>query len=425
MSRKRVLWYWQSMGPYHYARMSALAARPDIDLVVVEGSSLDDHKWERSNSASFPMITLTHEELSSDALRRAQTRLVQTLVQHKPDMVVAPGYAQPLCLRPILTFKNSVPRTLIILWTESTIMDLARSRPREMFKTLVLPIFDGALVAGKPHADYLKRLRMPPEDIQVVGNCVDNDYFFSSTRKLHAQPVLSSGPPIPASKYFLYVGRMIPVKNLTMLLRAYSVYRQKMTGSAWDLVLVGGGPDESQLRDLVRAEKIGGVHFAGIRQLEELPFYYAHAGCFILPSSSEPWGLVVNEAMASGLPVLASDRCGCAVDLIREGVNGFVFDPFDQDALTHLLLKMSDGTVPLGEFGSNSQEIISDYSPMLFAERASSHLSSLYSRKGEASGHNGDRRSIRRVIAENAYALFGASLELSRTSSLRSRARAS
>ena len=79
----------------------------------------------------------------------------------------------------------------------------------------------------------------------------------------------------------------------------------------------------------------------GFKQYDELPIYYGLAGAFIHASTTEQWGLVVNEAMAAGLPVIVSERCGCAPDLVENGRNGFTFDPYDVDALTHLMLKMA------------------------------------------------------------------------------------
>src|SRR5206468_3929765 len=117
-------------------------------------------------------------------------------------------------------------------------------------------------------------------------------------------------------------------KNLSRLIRAYHLYREQDTVEPWDLVLVGGGPEEISLRRQVNESALKGVWFAGTRQIDDLPIYYALAKCFVLPSVSEPWGLVVNEAMASGLPVLVSDRCGSA-ELVQNGNNGFVFDPLD------------------------------------------------------------------------------------------------
>src|SRR5207247_1792609 len=117
------------------------------------------------------------------------------------------------------------------------------------------------------------------------------------------------------------------------------------------------------------------------RQVDELPLYYARAKCFVLPSISEPWGLVVNEAMASSLPVLVSNRCGCAMDLVRHGRNGFVFNPLNVRSLANLFVEVSSGGLNLGALGAESQKVIDDYSTTLFAERVSNHLAALYGRK--------------------------------------------
>jgi glycosyltransferase involved in cell wall biosynthesis len=99
-----------------------------------------------------------------------------------------------------------------------------------------------------------------------------------------------------------------------------------------------------------------------------LPAWYAHAGAFILPSTSDQWGLVVNEAMASGLPVLVSSRCGCAPDLVAEGRNGFTWDPADAAALTGLLERVSRlHPREREELGQRSQEMIAAFSPGSFA----------------------------------------------------------
>jgi glycosyltransferase involved in cell wall biosynthesis len=98
-----------------------------------------------------------------------------------------------------------------------------------------------------------------------------------------------------------------------------------------------------------------------------LPAFYGLAGAFVHASTTEQWGLVVNEAMACSLPVLVSNRCGCVPDLVRERRNGFTFDPCDIEALAEQMLKISARGFPLIEFGSASREIISRWSPKTFA----------------------------------------------------------
>lgn len=122
-------------------------------------------------------------------------------------------------------------------------------------------------------------------------------------------------------------------------------------------------PSASDLRPPVS----GTVYFPGFRQIDELPRFYAHAGAFVHASTTEQWGLVVNEAMACGLPVIVSNRVGCAQDLVQEGVNGFTFDPYDVEQLAGLMQKVSSSDFPLSAFGDASRTIIADWGPERFA----------------------------------------------------------
>ena len=110
------------------------------------------------------------------------------------------------------------------------------------------------------------------------------------------------------------------------------------------------------------------VYFAGFRQVEELPRIYAGAGVLVHASVKDTWGLVVNEAMASGLPVIVSGRCGCASDLVRDGENGYVFEPTDVEGLAGLMGRvagMEDAErAAMGEAG---RRVIADWGPERFA----------------------------------------------------------
>jgi glycosyltransferase involved in cell wall biosynthesis len=106
----------------------------------------------------------------------------------------------------------------------------------------------------------------------------------------------------------------------------------------------------------------------GFVQYPELPTYYGLAEAFVLPSTTEQWGLVVNEAMAAGLPVLVSNRCGCAADLVHEGRNGYTFDPYDVDELAGLLVRISSDDCSRKAMGEAGKEIISSWSPDTFAK---------------------------------------------------------
>jgi glycosyltransferase involved in cell wall biosynthesis len=135
------------------------------------------------------------------------------------------------------------------------------------------------------------------------------------------------------------------------------------------LVLLGDGP----LRDTVDTQLStlnlhGHVHLPGFKQYPDLPAYYGLAGAFVHASAVEQWGLVVNEAMASGLPVLVSNRCGCAQDLVRDGENGFTFDPYDVEELAQKMFRLATFGIRLSIMGQASRRIIADWGTDRFAE---------------------------------------------------------
>lgn len=369
----RVLWNWGTMGPYHFPRMRELAKRPGVDLLVVERNSRDDHYWERPERADlFELVTLSTEPIGK-VERQMLAQYESALRRFQPEVICINGYTDPVA-SPTFEFAKRNPNCFVLLWSETTAFDQRRQWWRERLKSYMLRGYDGALVAGSPHCKYLQNLGMPAERIRIVGGCVDNDYFRDGTDHAREYQEQRHKLGLPEN-FFLYVGRFISVKNVQVLLRAFQKYRK---GSGpWSLVLVGTGEEESHLRQAAAEQHTGAVHFAGLKQPSELVKYYAFASCFVLPSISEPWGLVVNEAMASGLPVLVSNRCGCAADLVEENVNGFLFDPEDADAIAGVMARMSSNRVDLLKMGERSRARVAAFNPSEFARGTVQHVNLL------------------------------------------------
>jgi glycosyltransferase involved in cell wall biosynthesis len=233
--------------------------------------------------------------------------------------------------------------------------------------------FDAGLVGGPGHRDYLARLGMPPDRIALGYNAVDNDYFASGAHFWLESSTGRSG--LPDAPYFLTVCRFAPEKNLVRLILAFARYRdQSNPSTAWDLVLCGDGPGAAKVAGAIAQSGCAGViHRPGFLQADALTRYYAHAGAFVLPSLSEPWGLVVNEAAASGLPLLVSARAGCAATLVPDpqGTTGYQFDPLDLEEMTIKLALMA--ALPPGErraMGRRAAEVVSSWGPDRFARGA-------------------------------------------------------
>jgi 1,2-diacylglycerol 3-alpha-glucosyltransferase len=360
---------WPHFGPYHLARLIATHRLGEHLGCRVMGMGLAEREqiypWH-VGKAQIDKVTLfpdqAYEEVSAPAY---VYRTWQILHQMQPDILVLAGYDQPAIHSALAWAK--IKGKIVILMSDSKADDCPRQGWKEGLKRFLVRRFDAALVAGRPQKDYAISLGIPADRVFVGYDVVDNEHFArgaAAARAREAQLRQELRLPLP---YFLTVCRFIDKKNLVRLLSGYRLYRHLHPQNPWDLVLCGSGPLEARLREI--AVDLPGVHFPGFKQADELPAYYGLAGAFILPSSHfETWGLVVNEALAAGLPVLVSTACGCAPDLVHEGLNGFTFDPYNVEGLTRLLVKMSSGEADLKSMGEASWRIIAHWTPEVFAQ---------------------------------------------------------
>jgi glycosyltransferase involved in cell wall biosynthesis len=257
-------------------------------------------------------------------------------------------------------------RIPICLFSDSRAGDAKRRWFTEWVKRRLVRLCRAAVVAGPEHGDYLESLGMPKERIFDGLDVVDNGHFRRGADAAQAGGLRDS--QFADHPFFLYVGRFVEKKNVLALVDAYAEYRRSFplpsdsNKSCWSLVLVGQGPLESSIRE--RIGQLGmqaEVQVLPFRQYSELPAIYSAAECLVVPSShSEQWALVVNEAMAAGLPVLVSSACGCVASLVQHGCNGFVFDPAVEGELTLTLSRFASQTEQARRaMAARSQEIIS------------------------------------------------------------------
>jgi len=322
-------------------------------------------KFREPLPADLPIVTLMPDsDWQSAGQWTLGLKLWRTLSKIRPNTVLVPGYYTIPSIAAAIWAKVHGCRS--VLMTESTAVDHVRTGWKEKLKSfLILGLFDWAVTGGGAHRRYLAQLGFPAERVVGCYDVVENTFFEAEARQLRKHSIRNSELP---PKYFLYVGRLSSEKNVDGLLRAWVNYRA--SGGAWGLVLVGSGALEKELRRTAALGRFGNeVHFAGHMASSDLPAYYAHAACFVLPSTREPWGLVINEALASGLTATVSSRCGCAEELVQPGVNGFVFDPQEPDQLSALLRKMEQTTEEeRTQMGSQSLNIVRRFSPALFGE---------------------------------------------------------
>lgn len=188
-------------------------------------------------------------------------------------------------------------------------------------RTLLKNKFCYGFPGGTPQKENLVYYGIPEEKCHIMPMCVSTDRLCEQAEKLPDKDALKAKHGLAGKNVFLFVGRLEKVKNVPVLLEAFSELKKENPNVA--LMIVGDGSEASTLKE--QAAGTEGVHFAGYVVFPELVEYYKLADVFVLPSCYEPWGLVVNEAFALRLPAIVSSAVGCGSDLIRDGENGFVF----------------------------------------------------------------------------------------------------
>lgn len=364
--RRRLVILTEIISPYRIPLFNALVQHEEVDLHVVFLAETDPtlRDWRVYKNE----IRFSYEVLPSWRKRFGRYNWLlnrgvgRALSKSAPDLILCGGYNYVASWQSLVWARvHGVP---FILWSESNAKDLRRGHVLvELLKSVFLRKCSGFVVPGQPAQEYLQSEKNIRRDlIFTAPNAVDNDLFVASAavaRRDAAGHRSSLGLP---ERYFLFVGRLVREKGVFELLSAYvkldeSVRRQ--TG----LVFVGDGVCRGRLQEEAASISPGVVRFAGFAQREQLATYYALAEMLVLPTYADTWGLVVNEAMACGLPVILSRAAGCAADLLKENWNGLLVPPRDAASLTVAMRYLADQPELRATMGANSAQHILHYSP--------------------------------------------------------------
>lgn len=259
-------------------------------------------------------------------------RLTREVLKTKAELVVLPGYHRPeywaMLAACVVTRKRRA------VFCDSTAFDRPRRLLTSIPKRIFFSLCDGYFGFGERSREYLMSLGAKRERIFVPCQAAALPRSFSPERALEERlSARSSGLPV-----LLYVGRLSEEKAIDTLLDAFARAREVVPEAT--LRIVGTGGLHDRLTSRVEALALdGAVQFVGSLQDEPLSREYFGATCLVLPSHSEPWGLVVNEALSHGCPAVVSDRCGCVPELIVEGETGLSFPAGDVDALARALIE--------------------------------------------------------------------------------------
>ncbi len=277
------------------------------------------------------------------------------LLKRPYDVMIIGGFASLSCYIAFLFSK--IKRKPVILWIENTLQDepsTLRKIALPLIK-LLMKFSNAFVVCGTRSKEYVISFGIPRERVFTAINAGNVDFFKAGSERLKGQKrAIKRQLKIKSNKVVLYVGQFIERKGVRYLVEAFSKLKGEEKGAG--LVLVGDGPQREEL--MRRCQGVEDIHFTKSVQPEELPPYYAIADVFILPSLYDRFGIVVSEAMASGLPIIATEKVGASADLIRDGVNGYVVKDGDVDGLYEASRKILKNPQHSWWMGENSRRMI-------------------------------------------------------------------
>jgi glycosyltransferase involved in cell wall biosynthesis len=355
------------IAPYRIPVFNALAQHPEIDLSVIFLAKTDplNRQWR---------VYAEEIKFSYDILPSWRTRLkkynlllnkkvVDALRRAKPDTIICGGYNYLASWQALRWARwNHIP---FLLWCESTANDnRAGHRIVESLKKNFFNKCDGCIVPGTAAGEYARQMGVTREHTFMAPNAVDNDLFASRANDARQNALRIKGELDLPARYFLFAGRLVKSKGVFELLEAYGSLNENLR-SQFGLVFAGDGPLRPELQRIAKSICPGNVRFAGFVQRDELASYYGLADCLVFPSHSDPWGLVVNEAMACGLPVISGKSAGCAADLVKS--NGRPIDSRNVGQLAHAMEELATDADLRRQMSRESLKIIQNYSPEICA----------------------------------------------------------
>jgi len=378
---------WEHMGPYHFSRFRRLQTLIPTSFLVELADNNQTYGWDRkylSGVSNFHTLFSgeTAEKISG---RRVFFAMRSFLKKNNIEVLFAPSYWPVTSLAAALAAKSVGAR--LVFMTDSHHASGRNEGLLVAIKSSLLKLYDSALVAGSMQKSFVRQLGMSPERIFDGYDVVDNEHFTRIANQARLDEAkLREKLDLP-QRYFLSLGRFVSKKNLENVLVAFTLLVRKNAHAGHDLVFVGSGPVRGRLMAAAARHKLpvydhetmsnvvmdsvgGVVHFYPFAQVDTVPVYYALATSFILASTTEEWGLVVNESMACGCPAIVSRAVGSSLDLVIPGTTGYRFSPENTAELAWFMEKVCSELEATRTMGRNALTHIGAWSTDRFARNA-------------------------------------------------------
>ncbi len=327
---KTMLIIWDRAGHYHLARWRFLKKEMGAENVHLANLGFSDSLYKWAVEENQHIHQLSDKSVDQFDLLTRIYRFLHLINQF--EVLAVAGYGRPEYV--LFLIISRIKKKKVILFAESW---YPGNRLFDLMKGKMLNLLaDKFFVSGQRAKDhFIKNLKVLSKKISKGYSVVDNHHFAKEKLDIN---------PLNYTPYILCVARYSQEKNLITLIKAY---RESKRFKQWKLVLIGDGPQYGELKEIIDRDGEW-IILAGWKSYEELPAWYQQAKLLVLPSTFEPWGLVVNEALAAGCPVIVSSACGCVDDLFVNGKQ-FIFDPYNENELITLLEREPDVMVDINK----------------------------------------------------------------------------
>lgn len=365
---------------YQAPLLKELAKDKDIELKVLYCSDFSvrgyvDEGFGRKIEWDIPLLEGYNYEFLPELTKTNKTSfwkplnygIYKVLRRENFDALWIHGYFRLTNL--IIMLLAKIMGIKVFVRDDTNLIRMQRSAFKKIMKRLFFKILDklcdGFLVVGQLNKEYYLHYGIKPEKLSLVPWAVDNEFI---QRKVEAaaanrEQLKESLGLKPNRPIILFVGKLISEKRPADLLHAYRLMSPDgITEPLPYLIFVGDGKEREALELAARNTGWSSIKFLGFKNQTELPLYYDLCDVLVLPSSSETWGLVVNEAMNAKKAIIVSKSVGCAPDLVKDSVNGYIFNTGDIENLKQCLINLCTNTNLCKEMGQKSFEIINQWS---------------------------------------------------------------
>jgi glycosyltransferase involved in cell wall biosynthesis len=347
-SRLRVVIVTNIPVPYREPIYEILSKEPEIDLTVVYCSATEpDRDWKLPTS-HYQQVTLQENFLTvGERFIHINTDIWRTLKKLSPQIIVTTGYNPTHLLTFFYARRFGLPHVVMTDGTFDSERNL--SFIHKMVRRMVFAGSAAFVGACEGSFDLFRHYGVDDKKMFKSHLCANNTAFMYPLE------------PLASPSDLLFSGRLVERKNPIFALQVANLVAQRL-GRKVTLAVLGGGPMEGSLREASQAaSEWVNLEIRGFIQQEDLPRHFQSASVFIFPSSWDPWGVVANEACASGVPVIVSPHAGVAGELVVDGENGFVL-PLVLELWVDAAVKLLEDKTLHHQFSQSSQEKVCDYS---------------------------------------------------------------